>query len=86
MLHQLRAECEAYGEIVECKIVDGGFAIVHFEEVRQAVFARNILLKILTGKRTDDSFYIESNNITSSRKNVAWNITFYPLELLHRFC
>ena len=86
MLHQLRAECEAYGEIIECKIVDGGFAIVHFEEVRQAVFARNILLKILTGKRTDNSFYIESNNITCSSKNVVWDITFYPLELLRNFC
>ena len=28
MLDNLRAECEAYGEIAECKIVAGGHAIV----------------------------------------------------------
>ena len=33
MLKDLRVECEAYGEITECKVAKGGHAFVHFQEV-----------------------------------------------------
>jgi len=32
MLKDLRVECEAYGEITECKVAKGGHAFVHFQE------------------------------------------------------
>lgn len=32
MLKDLRVECEAYGEITECNVADGGHAYVHFKE------------------------------------------------------
>ena len=34
ILRDLKAECEAYGEISECSLASSGHAFVHFEEVR----------------------------------------------------
>ena len=33
LLKDLKIECEAYGEITECKVAEGGHAFVHFQEV-----------------------------------------------------
>ena len=41
MLKDLRVECEAYGEITECKVAEGGHAFVHFQEVCKNVAIKN---------------------------------------------
>ena len=43
LLSDLKMQCEAYGEISECRMAEGGHAFVHFEEVRtQAMYQPQI--------------------------------------------
>ena len=45
------SECQTYGDIIDCKIGPGGHALVYFQEVGGAAFARQSLYSKLT---TDD--------------------------------
>eukprot|EP00090_Calanus_glacialis_P005566 TRINITY_DN14311_c0_g1_i2.p1 TRINITY_DN14311_c0_g1~~TRINITY_DN14311_c0_g1_i2.p1 ORF type:complete len:221 (-),score=46.21 TRINITY_DN14311_c0_g1_i2:299-961(-) len=85
MLETLRTECESYGEIAECKVIEGGHAFVHFQEVRQAVLARHCFLKLLTkGDVTDcleDISYSNNQDHFGALTDIGWDISFYPLDL-----
>ena len=43
MLKDLRVECEAYGEITECNVAEGGHAYVHFKEVQNHLANKNVI-------------------------------------------
>ena len=85
MLDNLRAECEAYGEIAECKVVEGGHAFVHFQEVGQAVLARNCLLRLLTkgdlADCVDDISYFNNQFSVASVRHISWDISFCQLDV-----
>jgi len=85
MLDHLRAECEAYGEIAECKVIEGGHAFVHFQEVRQAVLARHCFLKLLTKGDVNDCLeeisYFNNQFKVGALNDIGWDISFFPLDL-----
>ena len=47
------SECQTYGDIIDCKIGPGGHALVYFQEVGSAAFARQCLYSKLTSDETD---------------------------------
>ena len=87
MLDKLRAECESYGDIAECKVVAGGHAFVHFQEVGQAVLARNCLLKLLTKTDLADCVneisYFNNQYSVALVNHLSWDISFCPLDVWH---
>jgi len=87
MLDNLRAECEAYGEIAECKVMEGGHAFVHFQEVGQAVLARNCFLKLLTkadlADCVDEISYFDNQFSVALVSHLSWDISFCPLDIWH---
>ena len=53
LLESIMSECQTYGDIIDCKIGPGGHALVYFQEVGSAAFARQCLYSKLTSDETD---------------------------------